>query len=160
MAENITFNAQVSKTEKYQQLLPQIKALVAPETDVIANLANICAVLKYTMGFFWVGFYRVVEKELVLSVFQGPVACTRFSIEKGVCGACVRQKSILIVPNVDEFDGHIACSSESKSEIVLPILVNNEVIWVLDVDSDVLNDFDEIDAHFLQEILNLMTWKS
>ncbi|MCS7078206.1 MAG: GAF domain-containing protein [Bacteroidia bacterium] len=156
MAFEIYVEENLNKNEKYAQLLPQIKSLVENETDLIANLANICAALKYTMNFLWVGFYRVEGEELVLSVFQGPVACTRFSIQKGVCGACVRQKQPIIVPNVHLFEGHIACNHQSNSEIVIPVLKNGTVSWVLDIDSEHFDCFDEADVFFLQKILELV----
>ncbi len=142
-----------TKEEQYQSLVPQIKALLTGESDFIANLANIAAALKEQFNFFWVGFYLVKNDELVLGPFQGPVACTRIAYNRGVCGSSWAQKETLIVPNVEEFPGHIACSSLSKSEIVLPIFKGDEVIGVLDVDSSDLNTFDEIDAKYLKEIL-------
>ncbi len=130
-----------------------MKALIADETDTIANLANICAVLKYGMeGFFWVGFYFIKGNELVLGPYQGPVACTRIQLTKGVCGAAATQKETIIVPDVDKFPGHIACSSLSKSEIVIPLFNGDKVIGVLDIDSDSLNMFDEVDKRYLEEI--------
>ncbi|HNS41454.1 MAG TPA: GAF domain-containing protein [Taishania sp.] len=141
-----------TKQEQYEQLLPIIKALVADETDVVANLANVAAALKQGFGFFWVGFYLVKNDELVLGPFQGPIACTRIKKYRGVCGAAWQQKQTVLVPNVDEFPGHIACSSDSKSEIVVPILRNEEVVAVLDVDSNQLNDFDEVDFKYLNKL--------
>lgn len=141
-----------TKQEQYEQLLPIIKALVADETDVVANLANVAAALKQGFGFFWVGFYLVKNDELVLGPFQGPIACTRIQKYRGVCGAAWQQKQTVLVPNVDEFPGHIACSSDSKSEIVVPILRNEEVVAVLDVDSNQLNDFDEVDFKYLNKL--------
>ena len=142
-----------NKAQKYQSLLPQIEALVSAEDDVIANLANISAALKQAMGFFWVGFYRAKTPDmLVLGPFQGPVACTRIPKGKGVCGAVLEQRKTLIVPNVDDFPGHIACASESKSEIVLPIFHRGGVAWVLDIDSDQLDSFDETDQHWLEKL--------
>ena len=154
MAEDL-FIAKGSKTEKYQELLPQIKALVGNESDAIANLANVAAALKETFGFFWVGFYLVKSDELVLGPFQGPVACTRIQKGKGVCGNSWQNKATIVVEDVEQFPGHIACSSLSKSEIVVPLLKKEEVIGVLDVDSSDLNSFDETDAKFLEE---LCTW--
>lgn len=151
MAEEL-IQIQGSKAEKYASLIPQIKALVSGESDRVANLANVSAALKESFGFFWVGFYLRQENELVLGPFQGPIACTRIQKGKGVCGSSWAQAKTLLVPNVDEFPGHIACSSLSKSEIVVPIIQNNEVIGVLDVDSDQLNDFDEIDERYLSEL--------
>lgn len=151
MAEEL-IQVKGSKAEKYASLLPQIKALISGESDVIANLANVSAALKESFDFFWVGFYLRKEDELVLGPFQGPIACTRIQKGKGVCGSSWEQSKTLIVPNVDEFPGHIACSSMSKSEIVIPIIKNNDIIGVLDVDSDQLNDFDEIDELYLNEL--------
>lgn len=141
-----------SKSEKYAFLLPQIKALIEGETDLIANLANVSAALKETFGFWWVGFYIVKNDQLILGPFQGPVACTRISKRKGVCGTSFDKKETIVVPNVDEFPGHIACSSLSKSEIVVPILKNNECVAVLDVDSEFLNHFDAVDQQNLEQI--------
>jgi len=141
-----------SKEEKYRNLMAQIDALVDGEPDLIANLANIAAALKQTFGFFWVGFYLVKDETLVLGPFHGPIACTRIAYGRGVCGTAWKEKKTIIVPDVELFPGHIACSSESKSEIVVPILSNGEVIGVLDIDSDRLNEFDETDAIFLEEI--------
>lgn len=152
MAEDLKINTG-NKEEQYKSLIPQIKALLTGESDEIANLANIAAALKEQFGFFWVGFYLVKGEQLVLGPFQGPVACTRISYNKGVCGTAWAKKETLIVPNVDEFPGHIACSSLSKSEIVLPVIKNNEVVGILDVDSDELNAFDEIDEKYLKEII-------
>ena len=142
-----------TKEEQYQNLLPQIKALLAHETDFIANLANVAAALKEQFGWFWVGFYLVKNEELVLGPFQGPVACTRIKKGKGVCGTSWQQAATIIVPDVELFPGHIACNSLSKSEIVVPIFRSNEVIGVLDVDSDTLNSFDKTDQHYLEEII-------
>lgn len=143
-----------SKEEQYKGLIPQIKGLVFGEDDLIANMANIAAALKEQFNFLWVGFYLVKDKELVLGPFQGPVACTRIQYGKGVCGASWAQKQCIIVPNVDEFPGHIACSSISKSEIVLPLFKDNEVFAILDVDSENLDTFDEIDKKYLQDIIH------
>jgi GAF domain-containing protein len=145
-----------TKEEMYQALLPQIQELVGTEKDYIANLANVAAALKQAFGFFWVGFYRVEGNELVLGPFQGPVACTRIPFGKGVCGSSWKERRTIIVPNVEQFPGHIACSSESKSEIVVPLFNNSEIIGVLDIDSDHLNTFDEIDAKYLEKIQNLI----
>lgn len=153
MAEDLLI-AQGTKEEQYQTLLPQIKALIDGEPDLVANLANICGALKEQFGWLWVGFYLVKDNELVLSPFQGPVACTRIRIGKGVCGSAWQQKQTLIVPDVEKFPGHIACSSLSKSEIVIPIIRNNEVLGVLDVDSVSLNEFDETDKRYLEEIVS------
>lgn len=155
MAEDLQI-ARGSKEEQYRALIPQIKGLVSGETDLVANLANIAAALKEQFHFFWVGFYLVKEDELVLGPFQGPVACTRISKGRGVCGASWAQANTIIVPDVEKFPGHIACSSISKSEIVIPLFKNNVVWGVLDVDSDQYNSFDETDAEFLQEIVMLI----
>lgn len=141
-----------TKKDVYHSLLPQIKALVEGESDRIANLANTCAALKTTFGFLWVGFYIVHKEELVLGPFQGPIACTRIKKGKGVCGTSWEKAEAIIVADVDTFPGHIACSSMSKSEIVVPLIKNNEVIAVLDVDSDTLDFFDEIDLMYLTEL--------
>ena len=159
MAEdlNIVLGA---KNDQYRSLIPQISALLSGETDDIANMANVCAALKEQFNFFWVGFYMVKHDELVLGPFQGPVACSRIQKGKGVCGSSWNQEKILIVPDVDAFPGHIACSSASKSEIVIPIIRNGLVIGVLDVDSDELNSFDQSDAVNLSTIIELITFKS
>ncbi len=156
MAEQLIVDVAASKQERYQSLVPQIEALIAGENDAVANLANIAAALRQAMNFFWVGFYVVKNNELVLGPFQGPIACTRIAFGKGVCGACWKEKKVMLVPNVDEFPGHIACSSDSKSEIVLPAFKNQEVALVLDVDSDRLNDFDKTDEKYLQEVMKLI----
>ena len=152
MAEELIIDQSIDKTAKYESLLPQIQALVSGEDDLVANLANIAAALKYGMNFFWVGFYLAKGEELVLGPFQGPIACTRIKPGKGVCGTSWAEDKTLIVPNVDEFPGHIACSSDSKSEIVIPIHKEGQLIGVLDVDSDQLNSFDEVDEHFLKKL--------
>ncbi|MGJ1195253.1 GAF domain-containing protein [Sphingobacterium spiritivorum] len=146
-----------NKAEQYQGLIPQIEALISGESNRIANLANISAALKEQFGFFWVGFYLVEGEELVLGPFQGPVACTRIKKGRGVCGAAWANEQTLIVPDVDKFPGHIACSSLSKSEIVLPVRVGGKIIAVLDVDSDSLNSFDQEDAVYLEKILSFIT---
>lgn len=153
MAEELIIAEAANKEEKYKSLIPQIKALVTGEPDLTANLANIAAALKYGMDFFWVGFYLVKGDEMVLGPFQGPIACTRIAKSKGVCGTTWAEGKTIIVPNVEEFPGHIACSSDSKSEIVLPAFKNGEVGLVLDVDSDKLNDFDEVDQKYLEELM-------
>jgi L-methionine (R)-S-oxide reductase len=158
MAEDLKITASVSKEEQYQSLIPQIEALLYGETDLVANLGNICAALKEQFKWFWVGFYLVKDNELVLAPFQGPVACTRIAKGKGVCGSAWQQAETLIVPNVEEFPGHIACSSLSRSEIVIPLLHNKEVIGVLDVDSSELNEFDEADARYLKQIIKLINF--
>ena len=140
------------KQEMYETLLPQIASLVGNETDLIANMANIAAALKQTFGFFWVGFYLVKEEELVLGPFQGPIACTRIRFGRGVCGTAWKEARTLIVPDVEQFPGHIACSSDSKSEIVVPMIKQGEVIGVLDIDNDTLDSFDTVDARYLEEI--------
>ena len=152
MAEDVAI-IQGSKQEVYEALVPQINALIAGEPDVIANLANVCAVLKYQFNWFWVGFYLVKNDELVLGPFQGPVACTRIKKGRGVCGTAWQKAETLIVPDVEKFAGHIACSSLSKTEIVVPIIRNNLVIGVLDVDSELLNQFDETDKQYLEKII-------
>lgn len=149
-----------TKKEQYLSLLPQISALLEGEHDEIANMANICAALKEQFNFFWVGFYLVKSEELVLGPFQGPVACTRIKKGKGVCGASWVQEQTLIVPDVEAFSGHIACSAASKSEIVIPIIRNGKVIGVLDVDSSELNSFDQTDADYLAQIIDLIEYKS
>jgi GAF domain-containing protein len=151
MAEEL-IQVKGSKVEQYENLIPQLKALVEGEQNRIANLANITAALKETFHFFWVGFYLVEGDELVLGPFQGPIACTRIRKGKGVCGAAWEQKQTLVVPDVDAFPGHIACSSISKSEIVVPIFKNGQVAGVLDVDSENYNTFDTNDAHYLNQI--------
>lgn len=157
MAESLAFSKTADRKKIYAEITPQIEALIADETDLVANLANICAVLKEAFGFFWVGFYLKKENQLVLNAFQGPIACTRIDFGKGVCGHAYTTKKTVIVPNVDEFPGHIACASASKSEIVLPIFdKTGEVFGVLDVDSDKFNDFSEIDADGLREIVKII----
>jgi L-methionine (R)-S-oxide reductase len=156
MAEELTLSESTNKKDRYETLVPQLEALVAGEKDLTANLANIAAALKQSMNFFWVGFYMVKEGQLVLGPFQGPVACTRIDFGKGVCGTAWKTKSTILVPNVDEFPGHIACSSASRSEIVLPALKNNEVVLVLDVDSDKYNYFDETDSKELQRVVQII----
>src|ERR1700710_2992593 len=153
MAEDLTITTSTDKAEQYQSLVPQIEALLYGETDLVANLANISAALKEQFKWFWVGFYMVKGDELVLGPFQGPVACTRIALGKGVCGASWQQAKTLIVPDVEAFPGHIACSSLSKSEIVIPVFENDKVVAVLDVDSEALDQFDETDARYLEEIV-------
>jgi L-methionine (R)-S-oxide reductase len=157
MAESLIIPENANRAEIYESILPQIKALVADETDLIANLANVSAVLKEAFGFFWVGFYIKKGNQLVLGPFQGPLACTRISFDKGVCGFCYTTKQTVIVADVDAFPGHIACSSASKSEIVIPAFdKNGEVFLVLDVDSDVLDDFSKTDQIGLEKIIKLI----
>ncbi|REA60437.1 GAF domain-containing protein [Dyadobacter luteus] len=160
MAEELLIPKTTDRAEIYNALLPQITALTETESDLIANLANIAAVLKEAFGFFWVGFYIAKEGQLVLGPFQGPLACTRIPFHKGVCGASFTRKETIIVPDVEAFPGHIACSSASKSEIVLPVFHRNgSVAMVLDVDSDELNDFSEVDKQGLLAILRLIEKK-
>lgn len=157
MSENLLLlNQSSSKEEKYQYLLPQIKALVLGEDDLIAKMANISAALKQTFNFFWVGFYIVKGGELVLGPFQGPIACTRIKYGKGVCGTAWKDKMSIVVPDVDAFPGHIACSGDSKSEIVVPVFNREEVIAVLDIDSDLLNSFGNTDVLYLEKITELL----
>lgn len=156
MAEELIISTSTDKQERYKTLIPQIESLIEGETDVVANLSNIAAALKQMMNFFWVGFYLVKENQLVLGPFQGPIACTRIQLGKGVCGTSWKEKRVILVPNVDEFPGHIACSSASKSEIVLPAFKNDEVALVLDVDSDKLNDFDATDEIELGKVMRLI----
>lgn len=155
MAEDLSI-VTGTKEEKYLALLPQIRGLLEGETDLTANLANISAALKEQFNWLWVGFYIVKENELVLGPFQGPVACTRIRKGRGVCGTSWEQQKTLIVPDVEAFPGHIACSSLSKSEIVIPIIRNDAVVAVLDADSELLNQFDETDEQYLQEVCKLV----
>jgi GAF domain-containing protein len=158
MTEEIIIEQSLTKEEKYKALLPQIESLVDGEPGIITNLAQICGALKYSMDdFLWVGFYFAEGDDLVLQPFQGPVACSRIKIPNGVCGACFQSKETIIVPDVDKFPGHIACSSLSKSEIVIPIFKNNKVFGVLDVDSDKFNNFDETDKKYLEELCAVVT---
>ncbi|HQU90932.1 MAG TPA: GAF domain-containing protein [Pyrinomonadaceae bacterium] len=157
MAESIAFSKAADRGTVYAELAPQIEALIADEPDLIANLANIAAVLKEAFGFFWVGFYLKRGDQLVLGPFQGPLACTRIDFGSGVCGHAYTTRETVIVPNVDEFPGHIACSSASRSEIVVPMFDSNgEAFGVLDVDSDKLNDFSETDANGLERIVRMI----
>ena len=155
MSESIVIS-QGSKAEKYQSLIPQIKALIDGEPDLIANLANIASALKMQFNWWWVGFYLVKNEQLVLGPFQGPIACTRISKGRGVCGSAWQQEKTLIVNDVNNFPGHIACSSDSQSEIVVPLFKEKDVIGVLDVDSEYLTFFDETDKTFLEEIAALI----
>lgn len=155
MAEELHLDTALSKAEQYHQLLPQIEALTTGEADLTANLANTAAALRQAFGFFWVGFYLVKGDELVLGPFQGPIACTRIRRGKGVCGSSWAKARTLLVPDVEQFPGHIACSSDSKSEIVVPVLKNGQVVAVLDVDSDQLNDFDADDQQALEQLMML-----
>ncbi len=157
MAESIAFSKTQDRSIIYAELVPQIEALVAGEDDLVANLANIAAVLKEAFGFFWVGFYLAKGDQLVLGPFQGPLACTRINFGEGVCGHAYSIGETVIVPNVDEFPGHIACSSASKSEIVVPIFgADSRVFGVLDVDSDRLDDFGEVDRIGLERVVKLI----
>ena len=156
MAESLIVDQTLTKEEKYKSLLPQIEALTTGETDLIANISNLVAALKQGFGFFWVGVYFNKEGQLVLGPFQGPIACTRIPYHKGVCGACYTQQQTILVPDVEAFPGHIACSSDSKSEIVVPVIKDGEVKLVLDVDSDKLNDFDEVDQQYLEQLMKLV----
>lgn len=156
MAEELILTQSTDKAERYQTLIPQIEALVTGEPDLTANLANIASALKYGMEFFWVGFYLVKEDELVLGPFQGPIACTRIRMGKGVCGTAWEQGRTILVPDVDQFPGHIACSSDSKSEIVLPTFKDGKVALILDVDSDQLNDFDATDEQYLEQLMRVV----
>ena len=155
MAEDLSI-IKGTKSEQYEMLIPQIKSLIEGETDLIANLGNIAAALKEQFGWLWVGFYWVKDGQLVLAPFQGPVACTRIHKGKGVCGAAWAKAETLIVPDVEAFSGHIACSSLSKSEIVVPIIRDGEVLGVLDVDSVEYSEFDVVDKYFLEKIVSLI----
>lgn len=158
MAETISVSESVDRSVIYAELLPQIRVLIEGETDLIANLANTAAVLKEALGFFWVGFYLVKDEQLVLGPFQGPLACTRIDFDSGVCGHAYTTREVTIVPDVDAFPGHIACSSASKSEIVIPMFdPNGNVFAVLDVDSDKLDDFSDVDSVGLTRITSLIT---
>jgi GAF domain-containing protein len=153
MAEELIISAAADKKSKYDTLVPQIKALTEDESDLVANLANVCAALKQTFDFFWIGFYVVKNGQLVLGPFQGPLACTRIDYGKGVCGTTWKEGKTILVPDVEQFPGHIACSNASKSEIVIPGFIDGKVFLVLDVDSDKLNDFDDEDARGLEAIV-------
>jgi len=157
MAETLYIPESATKAEKYEAVLPQIEALIAGEPDLYANLSNIAAALNEAFGFFWVGFYLVKGNQLVLGPFQGPIACTRINFGKGVCGTAWKEKQTQLVPDVDNFPGHIACSSASKSEIVVPVLKDGDVAMVLDVDSDRLADFDETDQKYLEELMGILS---
>jgi L-methionine (R)-S-oxide reductase len=161
MAENLTFSKTDDRTILYRELIPQLENLIADETDLVANQANLVAALRQTFGFFWVGFYWVKENELVLGPFQGPVACTRIAFHRGVCGHAYTTRQSVLVPDVDQFPGHIACSSASRSEVVIPVFNRDrtQVLGVLDVDSDRLNDFSEVDMHGLEAILKILEKK-
>jgi len=159
MAEDLNIVRNGTKQEQYEALVPQLKALLEDETDWVANLANISAALKEQFNWFWIGFYLVKEAQLVLGPFQGPAACTRIQKGKGVCGAAWEKAETLIVPDVDAFPGHIACSSLSRSEIVVPLLQGKIVVGVLDADSSELDAFDETDAKYLEQIVKLLDLK-
>ena len=156
MAEDLQITKGISREASYQEIIPQIEALTAGESDTIANLANITAALKEVFGFFWIGFYLVKGDELVLGPFQGPVACTRIQPGKGVCGKAWKEKTTIIVPDVDQFPGHIACSSLSKSEIVLPVFKDGKVEIIMDIDSDQLDDFSELDEKYLSKVVHII----
>lgn len=157
MSESLLIDVNASKEEKYKALIPQINALVDGEEDVVANLSNITAALKEAFGYFWIGFYIVKNDELVLGPFQGPIACTRIQKGKGVCGSVWADAKTIVVADVEAFPGHIACSSASKSEIVVPGFKNNEVAIVLDIDSDELNTFDDIDQKYLEDLMKTVS---
>lgn len=157
MAEDLQI-AKGTKEEQYQTLIPQIEGLLTGETDLVANMANVAAALKEQFSWFWVGFYLVKENELVLGPFQGPVACTRIRKGRGVCGTSWAEAKTLIVPDVEKFPGHIACSSLSRSEIVVPVFKDHKVVAVLDVDSEHLDLFDETDQLYLERIVTLINW--
>lgn len=156
MAENLIVN-EGDKEQQYQTLVPQIESLLAGESDETANMANVAAALKQTFNFFWVGFYVVKEEMLVLAPYQGPIACTRIRFGRGVCGTAWKEARTLIVADVEQFPGHIACSSESKSEIVVPVIREGKIVAVLDIDSDELNSFDAVDAVYLEKICRLLS---
>ena len=156
MAEDLKISGG-NKEERYAILLPQVVSLVEGESDRIAGMANMAAALAQTFGFFWVGFYRVIGDKLVLGPFQGPIACTRIAFGKGVCGTAWKRAETVIVPDVDAFPGHIACNSASRSEIVVPVKADGEVIAVLDIDSDRLGAFDEVDQRYLEQLVALLT---
>ncbi len=160
MAESVFVPTEATKSEKYEALAPQIRALLTDEPDLVANLANVTAVLKEVFGFFWVGFYLMKGEGLVLGPFQGPLACTRIAVGRGVCGAAVAEKKTLLVPDVNQFPGHIACSSASKSEVVVPLMKDGEVLGVLDVDSDLLDDFNEEDVIGLENLMAIVVEKA
>lgn len=159
MSFHLHLSSDLSKEEYYISLLPQLRSLINNESDLIANMANVSAALKQSFNFFWVGFYLVKEDELVLGPFQGTIACTRIKYGRGVCGSAWKQGRTLIVPDVNEFPGHIACDAASKSEIVVPIFRDNIVWGVLDVDSDQLRNFGDIDAEYLQQVVHILECK-
>ena len=146
----------MNKIEQYELLYEQIKALINKESDIIANMANVAAIIHETFNFWWTGFYRIIDNELVLGPFQGPIACTRIAYGRGVCGTAWKEKKTIVVEDVHQFPGHIACSSASKSEIVVPIFKNNQVVAVLDIDSEKLATFDNIDKEWLEKLVELL----
>jgi len=156
MSENLYIPVEATKSEKYEAILPQIEALISGESDLYANLANISSALKEAFDFFWVGFYLVKGNQLVLGPFQGPIACTRINPGKGVCGTAWTEKKTQLVPDVEAFPGHIACSAASKSEIVIPVFKEEKVVMVLDVDSDLLDDFDAEDQKYLEKLMGIL----
>ena len=155
MAEELNILQGAEREEVYRSLLPQVEALIGDETDQLAIMANVCAALRQAFGFFWVGFYRVQNDELILGPFQGDVACFRIKKGSGVCGTAWQKAETVVVPNVDDFPGHIACSAASRSEIVVPIFKGNQVVAVLDVDSDKLDDFSEVDRLWLEQLMRI-----
>lgn len=156
MSHTLHINSSASREEKYKEIIPQLKALLEGETDTIANMANLSAALRQTFNFFWIGFYIVKNEELVLGPFQGTVACTRIKFGKGVCGTAWKTHQTILVPDVDLFPGHIACDSSSRSEIVIPVFKNAKVIAVLDIDSDLPDNFDQTDQTYLEEIIKIL----
>ncbi len=157
MSENLIIDNNASKEDKYVTLLPQIEAVIDGEPDIIANMANIASMIHETFQFWWTGFYRVIDCQLVLGPFQGPMACTRIKFGKGVCGTAWKEAQTIIVKDVDQFPGHIACSSASRSEIVVPLKVNGEVVGVLDIDSEKLSNFDSTDQKWLEKVAVLLS---
>ena len=153
--ESLTISGN-SKQERYTSLLPQVEAVMDSSVDIIANMANMAAMLHETFGFWWTGFYRVIGNELILGPFQGPLACTRIAYGRGVCGTAWKERRTIVVPDVEQFPGHIACSSASRSEIVVPVFQNDEVIAVLDIDSDRLATFDETDSAYLEKAVTFL----
>lgn len=156
MAEHLDVSSG-TKVEKYEILLPQIQSVIESEPDMIANMANVASMIHETFGFWWTGFYRVINNELILGPFQGPLACTRIAKGRGVCGTCWQEAQTQVVEDVDKFPGHIACSSASRSEIVVPLIKNGEVIAVLDIDSEHLATFDQTDKLWLEKVAQLLT---
>lgn len=156
MAETLIISQTATREQRYAELLPQLRSMVEGERDLTANLANIAAALRQTFGFFWVGFYLVKDGQLVLGPFQGPIACTRIDFGRGVCGAAWKEQKTILVPDVEAFPGHIACSSLSRSEVVVPGFKNGQVALVLDVDSDQLNHFDSTDQHYLENVMRVV----